>query len=177
MIESLGNMTLGVALCLGMTGFGMPVVCHWFGEVPSRLERGLLAAGLGAGILSLLVMAIGLEGFLFSWVAWFLVAVGFVVVGLSLVNCKINTVELQVLCRRCFGYSRGSWISCILVGLVTTLLTFDLVAALAPPSFADACIVIWRCPNSMFNRIGFTLPGRRPPATQPLSRCCSPSVC
>lgn len=131
MIESVLNLFVGGLFCFAMIGLGLPIVERWSGQFSSYLERVILAAGIGAGIMSMLVLSAGFLGLLYPLMIWVLVVTGLIVGGLSSRGCYSS--------RPLILQSRKLDRSLYILGfLVTILLLSDLIAALAPPSFADA---------------------------------------
>jgi hypothetical protein len=150
MIESLLNLLTGGLLCISMIGLGLPLIERLLGPANGYLERLVLAAGLGAGVLSMLVMGAGFLGLLYPWLAWLFVSVGLIVGGFALWRYKGRTRVPKAWGQdggRANDMRLGGWMSWILGGLVALVLLSDLVAALAPPSFADALHIYLALPK------------------------------
>jgi hypothetical protein len=138
MIESLLSLCIGSLLGLSMIGLGAAVVHRWFASLSDPLEQVVLAAGLGAGIMSILVLAVGFLGWLYSWVIWGLVFVG-LLMGIVVYGHHARAGSLSKWIQKP-GSPRdrvSRWGIRVLGVLIAAVLVSDVVAALAPPSYGD----------------------------------------
>jgi hypothetical protein len=134
-LYALANVTADLLTWLAMlavaTALGSRLTRHL--AYQSLLERLTFSAGLGLGLFSLLVLALGLVGLLYGWIFWVLLASG----GLALWR---EFVDLGGALRRAtWPRPRGAWHLFLSFFIAATLL-LALVITLVPPTEWDSLV-------------------------------------
>src|SRR5215217_9176792 len=125
-----------VVIACSAYGYGSWILRR-LGTLPSgQLERSVFAILLGAGVLTFLILGIGLVGALTTILGWIVVAVGVLLAALMLRGLRLNTVTGSL--RKTIGQVRkqnllslGCWVFLLLSA------SLNLLAALAPVSGTD----------------------------------------
>lgn len=133
---SLGRVAFAVGVWLGVTALaaalGRALIGRWLAD-EDVLARLALSTGLGLGVISLLVLALGLVGLLRPAVAWAVV----ILLGLGLVRPLASTLaDLRALPLPRPSGRFERWV--LLYSVVSLACAF--IAALAPPSAWDALV-------------------------------------
>jgi hypothetical protein len=125
------DLLIAAAVLAAAGGLGRRLV----GEMhPDQLCALCLQASLGLGVISLLILGIGIAGGIHRWVAWLLLVVGILLVRRQAAAWLLGWGELGTEWRQSTRFGRT------LILLVLLLVSAALLEALAPPVHFDALV-------------------------------------
>ena len=137
------NLLLAVALLLAAAGLGRRMVRLAKASFTSELEELVFATGLGFGTLAYVILAVGLLGLLYRWLAYVLLAVLYLIFFKDVKACIAFSVRLAQRLLNELRYvkcdterSKGLWLA--LLGLGFAFLALEFVASLAPVTYGDS---------------------------------------
>ncbi|HLB65811.1 MAG TPA: hypothetical protein VJJ46_13290 [Anaerolineales bacterium] len=159
MASALADTLLALAILTAAGGLGRRLA----GQLhPDRLCALSLQASLGLGVFSLVLLALGVAGAIYPWVAWLILLAALILFARSARGWLAGWLELLREWRAASGFVRT------VMALIAVVLAVSLMEALAPPIHFDALVYHLTLPQEFVRAHGIAATGGSPYWGMPL---------